>query len=65
MATNPEEPLNRFLATAVGSEQTLFEELPLMKCMPRSLSTKHYVELRKLLHLWASRSSEPAADVAR
>ena len=63
MATNPEEPLHRFLATALGSEQALFEDQPLMQHMPRSLATKHYVELRKLLHLWGSRSVEPTSDV--
>ena len=58
MAVDPEQTLHRFLITALGSEQALFEELPLMKLMPRGLQAKHYVELRKILHHWASRTVE-------
>eukprot|EP00966_Prymnesium_polylepis_P241506 5584985-Prymnesium_polylepis.1 len=64
MASNPEQQLHQFLATAVGSEQLLFEDLPLMEKLPRSLAVKHYVELRKLLHLWASRSVEMVPSMA-
>ena len=63
-SSEPETPLHRFMVNWAGSEQALYEELPLMRELPKRIALQHYVELRKLLHRWSHRpvTAAPIAD---
>ena len=64
-ASDPEAPLHRFMILALGSEQVLYSELPLMRVLPGGIAARHYVELRKLLHRWAHRPAATAPVTER
>jgi len=59
-SSDPEVPLHEFMVTALGSEQVLYDELPLMRVLPGKIAARHYVELRKVLHHWAHRPTAAA-----
>jgi len=63
-SSEPETPLHRFMVNWAGSEQALYEELPLMRELPKRIALQHYVELRKLLHRWSHRpvTAAPIAE---